>query len=67
MEESGAALVLRVFVGLKRILRKVFDFVCNRIVHQRRMVKSIYDIKKGLSRPFCSEMLLEIGENTYQQ
>ena len=45
MEESGAISVLRVLVGLKRIIKEVFGVVCNSIVRRRRMVKSIYIIK----------------------
>ena len=49
MEESGAILVLRVFVDLKRIIGKsVQHFVCNSIVYRRRMVKSVYVIKHRL-------------------
>lgn len=33
-------------------LREVFDFICNSIVHRRRMNNSTYLIKTGLSREF---------------
>ena len=43
MEESGAILVLGVFVGLNRMIEEVFG-----IVHRRRMVRSIYVIKNRI-------------------
>ena len=69
MVESGAILILRIFVGLKRIVEEsdLSLLVMVFIVHERRMVKSINVIKhKGLSRQFCSEMLLKIGENIFK-
>ena len=38
-------------------MRKVFDFVCNSVFRQRRMIE-----KNDLSREFFSEMLLKIRE-----
>ena len=41
MEKSSSILVLRIIVGLKRIIKESF-------VHRRRMVKSIYVIKNRI-------------------
>ena len=57
MEESGAFSVLRVLVGLKRIIKEVFEVVFNSIVRRRRMVKSIYNQFNSFS-----EKLLEMGK-----
>ena len=47
--------------------REVFDFVCNAIVKQKRMVKATYTLLEiGLLRHFCSETSLQIVENTFQ-
>ena len=46
-EKSSVIFALKIFVGPKRITE---DFVCNSIVHRRRMIKSIYIIKHGFIR-----------------
>ena len=40
MEESGASLVLSVFVSLKQIIQKMFDFVCDKTFYRKIMIKS---------------------------
>ena len=50
----------------KEIIEKS-DFVCDSIVHRRRMVKSIYVIIHRFIKTICSEMLLKIGENTLRK
>ena len=65
MEESGAILVLGVFVGLKRIIEESVCFFCNSIVHQRRMVKSIYVIKNRIIKAILFWNVTESKKNYF--
>ena len=74
MEKSGAILVLRVFVGLKRIM-KVFESVRKRRKCLVLFVTGLFIGEEWLSltllntdlpRQFCSQMLLKIGGNAFQ-
>lgn len=56
----------RLFNNFQSFLFSARDFFSS-FVHQRRMVKPTYIIKKkGLLRQFSSEKLLQIDKNTFQ-
>ena len=62
MEESGVFFVLRVFVGLKRIIEAIFYCVCNNIISLSQFTL----LNTGLSRKLFSEILLTVGEIAFQ-
>lgn len=64
IEEINVILVLRVFVGLKRIIKEKFSNLFVTVFFLREEWLSIFTLlNRGLSRSFCSEMLLQILSN----
>ena len=66
VEESDVSFVSRMFVGLRQIIKESVDFVCSSVVHWTKWLILITLLNTSLSREFCSEMLLKIGENTFK-